>query len=824
VIRLIVPTLEKSKFSSFWMKYLTLSFKTRVHPQEAPLIRKVFQIPQANVRLILDSYSYYLRVVPENKQLLSSQVQKNNSLISGLEQVFSDLNLASSAKHNLKELDIELIEKISESSCSRLYKVHEKQQDKILFLKEFELVDNEDYQEASTELSILLSLIRQDGNCEFVDLLSARSKPIPEDPKVSLKRFCLLLEAGEGSLKDLALYKQANGREWTEAEIHKILVEALTQLQQLHKNNVVCRDIRPEHLVFSQGKVKVVDFSQAMNVQDSREKLGVVGALQYMAPELAKAHQKVLKRTHYDPVKTDTYSLAQVILGLPFPNIQNKETLTKDFQDKYPGVYKVLEPMLHEDPNTRVSFLELNETSAEGEGFEDGAKIKEFMLSQERAPVSLAESVEQAVIYGQLGNSKQVTEVTKQILPKSENFEKLVVLDRIRIFDLLAEAAISEGNIPEGIENYRRGLKLKKPLVGDAHECIIATYTTVSKLLLKIREYSKAIEYYELLVGIKKVKDENNPELATVYFELGILYEQINNLQRAKESYESALKINRLEYGENSPKLINIYSTLGNLEERMGHYNEAVELLQTALKVKLKNGQEDQASLASIYNNLGHAYERFLKPKYALENYQKALNIWLKTKGERSENVGTAYNNIGSAYDSLGDRKQAVNFYEKALAIRIEIFGAEHSSIAQIYNNLATSYFHLQKFDKALENYNKCLSQWIKFYGEEHIKVATVYNNIANVYTSLKKKAEAQEYFEKSVEIKGKVLGKSHPSLATTYATLGLIYWENNNKDKALEVLELAHEIRNEQLGKTNPATQEVYTLLIKLKKAAGKL
>jgi len=758
---------------------------------------------------------------PENKQFMN---RRNNSLTASTEQAFGDLNLASSAKHGLKNLEIEFLEKISETPYSRLYKVYEKKQDRILFLKEFELLDDQDFQEANSELNTLLNISRQDGNNEFIDLLFAQSKPTLEDPKESLKRLCLVFKAGEGSLKDFASYKQTQNKEWTETELQKILAETVKQLQLLYKNNVICRNIRPEHLVFDQGKVKIVDFSYAINPQNVKEKLDIVGSVRCMAPELVKAHQKVLNRTQYDPLKTDTYALAQVILRLPFPTVEDREELIKSFREKYPQVYKTLEPMLIEEPNSRISFLELTDNVAP-ENFEneDGQKVKEYILSQNKAPFESTELVEQAIIYGQLGNHKQLAEVITQINPKSENFEKLAELEKIRIFNLQGEAASIEGNIPEAIDSYRRELKLKKTMLEGTHSSIVASYTIISKLLLKIRDYPRAIEYYELLIGIKKQKDENSFELGPVYFELGILYEQTNNLVRAKENYENALRIAKLEHGETSAKLTNIYSTLGNLEEKMGRYTEAVDLLQTALKLKLKNAPEDQVSLASLYNNLGHAYERSLKPKYALENYQKALTIWLKTKGEKSENVGTVYNNMGSAYDSLGDRKQAVNYFEKALAIRIEIFGPEHSSIAQIENNLATAYFHLQKFDKALENYKKCLNIWKSAYGEEHIKVATVYNNIANVYTSLKKKVEAQEYFEKSVEIKGKVLGKSHPSLATTYATLGLLYWDNGAKDKAIEVLELAHDIRNEQLGKTHAATQEIYTLLIKLKKAVGK-
>jgi len=754
---------------------------------------------------------------PENKQLIN---QRNNSLMASTEQAFLDLNLASSAKHGLKNLEIEFLERISETPYSRLYKVYEKTQDKILFLKEFELLDDLDFQEANSELNTLLNISRQDGNNQFIDLLFSQSKPTPEDPKESLKRLCLVFEAGEGSLKDLASYKQTQNKEWTEAELQKILAETVKQLQLLYQNNVICRNIRPEHLILNQGRVKLVDFSHAITPQNLKEKLNIVGSVQYMAPELVKAYQKVLSRAQYDPLKTDTYALAQMILRLPFPTVDNREDLLKSFQEKYPQVYKTLEPMLFEEPNSRVTFLELTDPlTPENVENEDGQKVKEYILSQNRS----TELVEQAIIYGQLGNHKQLAEVIAQINPKSENFEKLANLEKARIFNLQGEVASTEGNIPEAIDSYRKELKLKKAILEDTHGSIVASYMTISKLLLKIRDYPRAIEYYELLIGIKKQKDENNPELGPAYFELGILYEQTNNLLRAKENYENALRIAKLEHGETSAKLINIYSTLGNLEEKMGRYVEAVDLLQTALKLKLKNPSEDQGSLASLYNNLGHAYERSLKPKYSLENYQKALTIWLKTKGEKSENVGTVYNNMGSAYDSLGDRKQAVNYYEKALAIRIEIFGPEHSSIAQIENNLATAYFHLQKFDKALENYEKCLNIWKTAYGEEHIKVATVYNNIANVYTSLKKKVEAQDYFEKSVEIKGKVLGKSHPSLATTYATLGLLYWDNGAKDKAIEVLELAHDIRHEQLGKTHAATQEIYTLLIKLKKAAGK-
>ena len=670
-----------------------------------------------------------------------------------------------------------------------------------------------------------------------MNLVYASTKPAPEDPEQPLKRYYLLADADEGSLQDWSNFKQHNGKQWTEDELLGVLGELLKQLQVLYESGIVSRNIKPEHLAFVGEKIRVLDFSYAHLVnEDTSRKLGVVGSPEYLAPELKRAYEKMLSRCEYDPVKTEAYSAARTILKLAVPDASSTNDLTSKTQERYPRVYETLKSMLIEDPNERVGFLDLKteialkieenqEEPKKGKKLfteQERQELKQYLVSRQDTNHSTEELLELLVVYSQIGAYKTLKTVLEKVGPKTDVFKGLALEDQIRIFDAIGDMASAEENYVEAEEAYTNGLKLKEELCGKGHASILGTLTLLSRISLKSQNLNKAVEYYETVLELRKKEEEGTPELAFYYQEVALLYEKANGFAKARECYESALKIYQGIYGENDSRLANLYSSIGNVQDKLGFYNEALENLELALKLKLKTVPSDHPSLAANYNNLGLAYERISKGKKALKNYKIALDIWLKA-GEQSENVATAYNNIGSAYDNLKDQKQAVEYYEKALEMRIKLFGPEHASIAQIYNNLGTAYFHLSQYPKALDNYKKCAEIWIRSYGEESNLVGTVYNNMANTYTSLKDKSEAKKYFTKCVEVKGKVLGKSHPSLATTYANLGVIYLEDNDKEKAVEYLELAHEIRNEQLGKTHPATVDVYNLLVKVRKSITK-
>ena len=70
--------------------------------------------------------------------------------------------------------------------------------------------------------------------------------------------------------------------------------------------------------------------------------------------------------------------------------------------------------------------------------------------------------------------------------------------------------------------------------------------------------------------------------------------------------YEKARSIYDFLYGADNIHSVVIYNNLGGLYEQMGDLNKAEEMCLKSLKVKLalNGGQQDNADIARIYTNL----------------------------------------------------------------------------------------------------------------------------------------------------------------------------------------------------------------------------
>ncbi len=133
-----------------------------------------------------------------------------------------------------------------------------------------------------------------------------------------------------------------------------------------------------------------------------------------------------------------------------------------------------------------------------------------------------------------------------------------------------------------------------------------------------------------LINSQKKLKEQlengaNKLELGKTYEMIGNYYYDLNKLNRAKTSFEKALRLYR-EGGADGRKLANIYSLLSSTAYAQGKFEEAIKLLNRAkdyLDIE-KNG----ADLGELYINLGVIYatlKRFEDTKYY---FNKALNIY----------------------------------------------------------------------------------------------------------------------------------------------------------------------------------------------------
>ena len=287
------------------------------------------------------------------------------------------------------------------------------------------------------------------------------------------------------------------------------------------------------------------------------------------------------------------------------------------------------------------------------------------------------------------------------------------------------------------------------------------------------------MEYYQQSLAIKK-KVGNRPGVGFTINDIGLVYDNLGQYEKALEYYEQALAIvkevgNRREEGT-------IVNNIGSVYKNLGQYEKALQYYQQSLAIRKEVG--DRRGEGTTLHNIAQVYRRLGQYEKALEYYQQSLGI-KKEVGNRP-GVGFTLNDIGLVYDNLGQYEKALQYYEQALAIVKEVGNRREEGTT--LNNIGYIYKNLGQYEKALQYYQQSLA--IRKEVGDRRGEGTTLHNIAQVYRSLSQYEKALEYYQQSLAMKKKV--GNRPGVGFTLNDIGLVYDNLGHYEKALEYYQQA--------------------------------
>jgi len=173
------------------------------------------------------------------------------------------------------------------------------------------------------------------------------------------------------------------------------------------------------------------------------------------------------------------------------------------------------------------------------------------------------------------------------------------------------------------------------------------------------------------------------PNNARAYNNLGTVYKEQKQYEKANELFERALRADK--------NYTAIYYNLGDVQYGLGNYEKALEYLDKAMK-----GTKDSLLHADILNKMGRTYGALGRREQAIESFQKAIAIYpaspvfmnnlavqyikagrlddaiatLEKALEYAPNEDYLYANLATAYASKGDESKRAMLFEKAYEIR----------------------------------------------------------------------------------------------------------------------------------------------------------
>jgi len=155
----------------------------------------------------------------------------------------------------------------------------------------------------------------------------------------------------------------------------------------------------------------------------------------------------------------------------------------------------------------------------------------------------------------------------------------------------------------------------------------------------RVTKFNAAINSFQEAIKL-------NPNLYKAYYQSGILYEKLDQPEKADAAFRKAIEIN--------PRFSMSFVALGNMYIDYGHSNVAMAVLDTGTKVNDKD--------AKMWNGLGRAYLALNQPKQAIDAFQKAKAI--------DPDMVDVLFGLGMAYSELRQRAEATEnlnaFLQKA--------------------------------------------------------------------------------------------------------------------------------------------------------------
>jgi tetratricopeptide (TPR) repeat protein len=317
---------------------------------------------------------------------------------------------------------------------------------------------------------------------------------------------------------------------------------------------------------------------------------------------------------------------------------------------------------------------------------------------------------------------------------------------------------------------------------------------SLARLLIGMCSNKEAERYYLILLDDPTFTcDLIN--LASVFNNLGFIYQALSQYEKAIEYFEKTLNI-KLEYSTKTGTFAaTAYNNLGSIYNDQGKYDEAYRYYSKAIETELNTTNPNQRAIATYYSNIGkvcNVQERYTE---AIEMFECSVEIRLKILPDNHPDIGTSLINISQVFNALGQYEKAINYLKKAFQNHFNSLPSGHPSLSIVYNNLGQLYHRQGKFKEASELYEKSLEIQLKALPADHPDIAWTYNNIAANYEGLGDFTKATEYFDKTLQIELHSLPLNHPNIAATYNNLASLLQGQNNLEEALMLYEKALQI-----------------------------
>ncbi|MBR4495783.1 MAG: tetratricopeptide repeat protein [Acholeplasmatales bacterium] len=385
-----------------------------------------------------------------------------------------------------------------------------------------------------------------------------------------------------------------------------------------------------------------------------------------------------------------------------------------------------------------------------------------------------------AYVYYDLGNyelyikyMKNSISTAKLVTPKNLSFELLTnSLNEIAAYYFISASDECIDYYLELKDLYFNNLdNLTRKNIYDAVEVCLS----LAKILSNKNEFNDALFILEEIKSIigKKTKDDKSfyYELSLIYNRLGIIYSDINEMQKTIDYFILAINtFDKTESKEHVDILDPFYSNLVNAYEETEEYELAIHTLNKKLELVdvIYNGKDIADYLdakADVLFELAHEYKSIDDDQNSKKMLEDIIELLENYTDIKSVNI---MDKLASAYDEYGniltvssdDDVLAISYFSKAKEIFKQLlkYNSKYAiSVLYTNNSIAYCYQYIPDNEKAEKYYLESLELINKyekkydFYDE--FTHAIVMRGLALLYDQIEDIAKAEYYYLEAIKL-----------------------------------------------------------------------
>ena len=218
------------------------------------------------------------------------------------------------------------------------------------------------------------------------------------------------------------------------------------------------------------------------------------------------------------------------------------------------------------------------------------------------------------------------------------------------------------GNQEESLSCYKESLKVKKRILGRDHPDIVESLQNIASLFREMKKHGKALVCY--LECIKVLETKMRADISSFVSE--------NKFTHLIECYHEAILLTKMKVGDDHSDLAMKFYDLGHVYDKLNQYENSIEAYEQALKIW--RVLIDHVNISLVLNSLGVAHAKRNVYDKAMLCLDEALHIRKNRLGEDNLLVATVHHNMGNTHAKQKEYEKAMKCYDAGKVVTSSLY------------------------------------------------------------------------------------------------------------------------------------------------------